>query len=49
VVSVYARGRSRALQAVAGHVVHLAVKARRQPVLQARLGVREVDRGDADL
>ena len=40
-------GRPGALHAVACHIIHLAVAARVQPGLQARLGVRQVDVGDA--
>ena len=41
--------RVRALAAVRGHVVHLALVAGIQPALQVRLVLAEVDVGDADL
>ena len=42
-------GGTRALRAVALHVVHLAVIALAEPVEEARLGLAEVAAGDADL
>ena len=42
-------GRTRALHAVRGHVVHLAVKAVVDPGGEARLDRPQVDAGDADL
>jgi tRNA threonylcarbamoyladenosine biosynthesis protein TsaE len=42
-------GRARTLEPVRGHVVHVAMKTRRQPGQQSRLGRRQVNTGDANL
>jgi tRNA threonylcarbamoyladenosine biosynthesis protein TsaE len=42
-------GRARALEPVRGHVVHVAMKTRRQPGEQSRLGRSQINTGDANL